>query len=66
MGHANGEVAERAHTGIQVGLAIVVRRVLGELFWCALGTEVVGMGSYSVVAVVRTGDDHGEQLALHT
>ena len=49
----NREVAERQHGKLEVGLPIVVGRVLCELFWGALATEVVGMRANSVVAVVR-------------
>jgi hypothetical protein len=36
----------------------------GKLVWCVFGTEVVGMRLDSVVAVVRPGDDNGEELAV--
>lgn len=58
------EVAERADARLEIGGAIVVQRVLGQLVGCALGTEVVGMRASSVVAVVRVRDDNGEELAL--
>jgi hypothetical protein len=54
MGHADGEVAERAPARLEIGPAIVVSRMPCKLFWCALGTEVVCMRANSVVAVVRT------------
>jgi hypothetical protein len=38
--------------------------VLGQLFGCALGTEVVCVRANSVVAVVRPRDDDCEELAL--
>ena len=49
---------------LQVGIAVVVHRVLGQLIGCALGTEVVRVRAQSVVALVRGRDDDGEQLAL--
>ena len=58
------EVADRADARLEIGGAIVVQRVLGQLVGCALGTEVVGMRASSVVAVVRVRDDNGEELAL--
>jgi hypothetical protein len=64
MGDLHGEVAERAHPRFEVGAAIVVRGMLGELVGGALGTEVVGVRANSVVTVVRARDDDGEQLPL--
>jgi hypothetical protein len=62
----DGEVAKRAHVLLEVGLPVVVRCVLRELVWCALGTEVVGMRLNSVVAVVGARDDHREEFPLRT
>jgi hypothetical protein len=58
------EIAESPNAGLEIGLSVVVRRMLRKLVVCALGTEVVGVRTDSVVAVVRTGDDEGEQLPL--
>jgi hypothetical protein len=60
----NREVAERPDPRLEIGLPIVVGRVGRKLVWCALSTEVVGVGVNSVVAVVRARDDDGEKLAL--
>ena len=60
----DGEVAESADGRCEIGLAVVVRGVSCELLVCALGTEVVGMSTGSVVAVVRARDDDGEQFPL--
>ena len=60
--HPNGEAAERAQARVLRQLA--VDGVLDELGWGALGTEVVGVRAYSVVAVVCAGDDDGEKLAV--
>jgi hypothetical protein len=49
----DGEVAKGALLRTEIGLAVVVSRVLCELFRGALGTEVVAMRANSVVAVVR-------------
>jgi hypothetical protein len=40
------------------------RGVCGKLVWGALGTDVAGMRLDSVVALVRPGDDDGEELAV--
>lgn len=56
------EVAERPQARVEAGLPVVVRSVFRELVVCALCTEVVGMRPRSVVALVRRGDDHGEEL----
>jgi hypothetical protein len=58
------EVTESANARLEFRLPVVVRRMLGELVVCALGTEVVGMRTNSVVAVVRARDDNGEELPL--
>ena len=47
------EVAERPHARLEVSPPVVMGRVLCQLFRGALGTEVVGVRAYSVVAVVR-------------
>jgi hypothetical protein len=49
----DGEVAERPYPRLEVGPPVVMGRVLCQLFGGALGTEVVGVRAYSVVAVVR-------------
>ena len=59
-GELDGVVAERPHRRRQLGAPIVVRGVRRQLFVCALGTEVVCMSAYSVVAFVLAGDDGGE------
>jgi hypothetical protein len=64
MSQLHGEVAERAHARLEVGPPIIVRCVLRELVWCALGTEVVCVRANSVVAVVGAGDDDREELPL--
>jgi hypothetical protein len=61
---SNGEVAEVAYAWLEVGLPVVVSRMLRKLVVCALGTEVVGMRADSVVTVVRAGDDDGKELPL--
>ncbi len=60
----HGEVAERPLARREVGLAIVVHRVLSGLVVCALCTEVVGMCRRSVVAALLGRGDGREQLAL--
>ena len=57
-------VAQRAYGRGEVRGPVVVGCVLRDRFGCALGTEVVGVGPDSVVAVVLTRDDDGEQLTL--
>ena len=57
-------IAERARPGVEIGVSVVVLRVGCQLVWGALGTEVVGVRAYSVVAVVCAGDDDGEELAV--
>jgi hypothetical protein len=64
MRQANGEVAEGADPWLQLRLPVVVRDMLRQLFGCALGTEVVCVRVNSVMAIVRAGDDDGEQLPL--
>lgn len=58
------EVAQGSDPRLDIRCPVVVRGVLGKLVWGALGTEVVGMRLDSVVAVVRPGDDDGEELAV--
>jgi len=58
------KVAQRANPRLDVRFPVVVRGVRGKLVWGALGTEVVGMRLDSVMAVVRPGDDDGEELAV--
>ena len=58
------EVAQRPDPRLDIRFPVVVRCVRGKLVWNALGTEVVGMRLDSVVAVVRPGDDDGEELAV--
>jgi hypothetical protein len=60
----HGEVAERADPGLELRLPVVVSGVLRELVCCALGTEVVGMRTNSIMAVVRARNDDGEELSL--
>jgi hypothetical protein len=60
----DGEVTQAANLRLELSLSVVVRRVLGELFGCALCTEVVRVRANSVVALVRPRNDDGEQLAL--
>jgi hypothetical protein len=60
----DGEVAERPNPRVEVGIAVVVSGVLGQLLGCALCTEVVCVRVNSVVAVVRAGNDDGEKLPL--
>ena len=60
----DGEVAERALTRREVGLAVVVRRVSCGLVVCALGTEVVGVCLRSVVAALLGRRDRREELTL--
>jgi hypothetical protein len=52
-GDLDCEVAERPHAWLEVSPPVVMGRVLCQLFRGALGTEVVGVRTYSVVAVVR-------------
>ena len=49
---------ERPHVRREVGLPVVVLRVLGQLVWGALGTEVVRVRVQSVMALVGGRDDH--------
>jgi hypothetical protein len=58
------EVAQRPDPRLDIRFPVVVRGVRGKLVWGALGTEVVGMRLDSVMAVVRPGDDDGEELAV--
>jgi hypothetical protein len=51
-GELGREVAESACSRVEPCRAIVDGGGLDELFWGALGTEVVGMRTDSVVAVV--------------
>jgi len=60
----HGEVAQGMDPRLEIRLPVVVRGMRGKLVWGALGTEVVGMRLDSVVAVVRPGDDDGEELAV--
>ncbi len=60
----HGEVAESTLAWREVGLPIVVRCVLREICFCALGTEVVGMSPRSVVAALLGGRDRRKQLTL--
>jgi cell division septum initiation protein DivIVA len=60
----HGEVAQGMDPRLEIRLPVVVLGVRGKLLWGALGTEVVGMCLDSVVAVVRPGDDDGEELAV--
>jgi hypothetical protein len=53
VGDLDGEVAEHPDAWLEVRPPVVVCRVLCKLFLGALGTEVVGVRAYSVVAVVR-------------
>ena len=54
-------VAKRSGAHIEIGCEpIIVFGVVGEFFWCALGTEVVGVRPSSVVAIVRRRDDRRE------
>ena len=62
--HLDGEVAERADRGLEIGAPIVVGGVLCQLFRGALVTEVVRVRAYSVMAVVGAGDDYREKLPL--
>ena len=56
----DGVVAEGPYPRLEVGLAVVVRRVSRELLVCALGTEVVCVRECSVVAVIVPRGDRGE------
>jgi hypothetical protein len=56
----HGVVAQSAGARVEVGVAVVVLGVPGQLFWCALVTEVVGVRPASVEALVRRRDDGGE------
>jgi hypothetical protein len=53
MRQLDRKVAEGSGPLVEIGLAVVVLRMLGELFWGALSTEVVGVRVNSVMAVVR-------------
>ena len=53
VGDLDREVAERPDARLEVRPPVVVGRVLCQLFGGALGTEVVSVRAYSVVAVVR-------------
>ena len=64
MHDPHGKVAERSKGRLEVGLPVVVGRMLGEFCSGALGTEVVGMRANSIVTVVGARDDDGEELAL--
>jgi hypothetical protein len=57
-------VAERPQARLEPGVPVAVLRMLRQLVWCALGTEVVRVGAPSVVALVGSGDDSREELAL--
>ena len=63
-GELDGVVAQGADRGGQVRPAVIVRRMAGKRLVCALSTEVVCMRANSVMAVVLTRDDDGEQLTL--
>ena len=63
-GELAGVVAERQRPGVEVTVAVVVLGMRRKLVWGALGTEVVCMRANSVMAVVLTRDDDGEQLTL--
>jgi hypothetical protein len=63
-GELGGEVAQRACSRVERRRPVVDGDLADELVGCALGTEVVGVGADSVVAVVLAGDDDREQLAL--
>ena len=58
------EVAERTLARREVGLAVVVLRMLCDLVVCALCTEVVCVCDRSVVAALLCRRDRREQLAL--
>ena len=58
------EVAQRPLARREVGLPVVVLRMLCDLGVCALCTEVVGMCDRSVVAALLGRRDGREQLAL--
>jgi hypothetical protein len=60
----DGKIAERMYPRLEVGPPIVVGGVLCQLFRGALGTEVVRVRAYSVVAVVGARDDHRQQFPL--
>jgi hypothetical protein len=53
VGDLGGKVAESPQRRLEVGLPVVVGRVLCEFFRGALGTEVVCVRTNSVMAVVR-------------
>ena len=64
MRQLDREVAERTFPRRQVRLPVVVRDMSCELVFGALGTEVVGVRYRSVMAVLSSGRDGREQLAL--
>jgi hypothetical protein len=64
MRQPDGEVAERPHPRVEVGIPVVLSGVLRQLFGCALCTEVVCVRVNSVVAVVCAGNDDREKLPL--
>ena len=59
-GQLNRVIAERPNAWLELGLAVVVRRVERELVICGLSTEVVCVRERSVVAVVRARGDRRE------
>ena len=59
-----GEIAQRARPRVGLRVRIVALGVVRELFWGALGTEVVGVSPASVVALVGSRDDGRDELAL--
>ena len=56
--------SQSARSRGEVGLSVVVLRVLCDLVVCALCTEVVGVCDRSVVAALLGRRDRREQLAL--
>ncbi len=64
MRQLDREVAERTLARREVGLPVVVLRVLCDLMVCALCTEVVCVCDRSVVAALLGRRDRREQLAL--
>jgi len=62
--HEVGEFCQRLAARGQPGPQIIVLDVFGQLCVAAFRTEILPVSFDSIEAVVRPGDDHGQQFTL--